>query len=221
MEKKDEGEHTIDQELVDARIGCTERMLDNVLELDVNMKQLKILGQKFHDVWHQFDEAVNENTGKFQAEMKASHKEKLHIITYCSKLMREEELKAEAKSIEMIRELQGKKKHTMRELEGKEDVEMLIEDYEPKLIQEVANLEDNLMDIEMMLQDALHASVQTFLEKIKALNGEMKQNTIKYIKFVADEAEKFNVNIKEVALKEQVEFENKVNNTDNGDFDPE
>lgn len=83
--------------------------------------------------------------------MKASHKEKLHIITYCSKLMREEELKAEAKSIEMIRELQGKKKHTMRELEGKEDVEMLIEDYEPKLVLEVGNLEDNLMDIEMML----------------------------------------------------------------------
>lgn len=49
----------------------------------------------------------------------------------------------------------------------------------------------------------------------------MKQNTIKYIKFVGDEAEKFNANIKEVALKEQVEFENKVNNTDNGDFDPE
>jgi hypothetical protein len=55
---------------------------------------MKIL-PKFNDIWHQFDEQVSDFTQKYQTEMKLAHKDKSHIITYCSKVMRDKELECE------------------------------------------------------------------------------------------------------------------------------
>lgn len=53
--------------------------------------------------------------------MKNGHKDKLHITTYCEKVLRDEELIAEKKCVDMIKDLQGYKKHKLRDLESLED----------------------------------------------------------------------------------------------------
>ena len=112
---------------------------------------------QFPEDWRAFDEAVNENNVKFQTEMKAHHKEKMHIITYCIKAMRQSELKAEQESIEHIRKLQSLKKHKLRDFEDnpEDNNDMVIEENETDLLLQVDTLEDSLMQIEMLLQDAL------------------------------------------------------------------
>ena len=93
-EKKEKVDVEIDPELVDAKIECTEDMLEKVLKADPEGHNLRMLGQ-FPEDWRAFDEAVNENNVKFQTEMKAHHKEKMNVIAYCTKEMRDSELKAE------------------------------------------------------------------------------------------------------------------------------
>lgn len=68
--------------------------------------------------------------------MKTHHKEKMHVITYCMKEMRQSELKAEQDSIEHIRKLQSLKKHKLRDIddntEDRNDLE--IEETENELL---------------------------------------------------------------------------------------
>ena len=107
--------------MVDAKIDCTEGLLQKILARDEEGSQkLKDL-PKFNDIWHQFDEQVSEQTQKFQGEMKMHHKDKQHKITYCSKVMRDEELLGEKRSIELIRKFQQFKKHKLREIEAEDD----------------------------------------------------------------------------------------------------
>ena len=71
--------------------------------------------------------------------------------------MRLSELKAEQESIEHIRKLQSHKKHKLREIEDnpEDNNDMAIEETETDIFLEVDTLEDSLMQIEMLLQDAL------------------------------------------------------------------
>jgi len=68
--------------------------------------------------------------------MKAHHKEKMNVIQYCIKEMRQSELKAEQESIEFIRKLQSLKKHKLREIEENPDDnnDMVIEETESELL---------------------------------------------------------------------------------------
>jgi hypothetical protein len=75
---------------------------------------------------------------------------------YCSKIMKDEELLGEKKSIDHIRNFQRLKKHKLRDLEEQDDKALIIEDYETELHNAIEGLEDNLMEIEMLLQSALH-----------------------------------------------------------------
>lgn len=104
--------------------------------------------------------------------MKVAQKEKERIITYCEKVLKEDELTAEKKCIELIRKLQSAKKHKMRQLEGaEEEGEYDIVEEEENLLKNVDLLEDNLMEIEMLLQDALQkATGETYFDKVKAIN---------------------------------------------------
>lgn len=131
-------------------------MLEKILAADPEGKNLRMLTQ-FPEDWRAFDEAVNENNVKFQTEMKAHHKEKMNVILYCTKEMRQSELKAEQESIELIRKLQSLKKHKLREIEEnpEDNNDMVIEETENELLVQVDVLEDSLMQIEMLLQDAL------------------------------------------------------------------
>jgi len=89
--------------------------------------------------------------------MVAHHKDKMNVVQYCIKEMRQSELKAEQESIEHIRKLQSLKKHKLREIEEnpEDNNDMVIEETENELLIQVDTLEDSLMEIEMLLQDAL------------------------------------------------------------------
>ena len=136
--------------------------------------------------------------------MKAHHKEKMNVVTYCSQQMRQSELKAEQDSIELIRKLLSLKKHKLRDIEDnpEDNNDMVVEETEADLLLQVDVLEDNLMEIEMLLQDALHVSFVQFKDKVAVINADMKKKTIEHIKFVAEEAETFHGNLRAHALEE-------------------
>ena len=183
-EKTDEDKN-VDNELVEARIESTDRMLQKILDANEEAQKLRILS-KFQEHWQQFEEACSDLTQKYQSEIKMQHREKQHVIKYCSKVMRDEELLGEKKSIDLIRTFQRLKKHKLRYLEDQEDKAMIQDDIEQELITAVENLEDDLMEIEMLLQSALQEGVLTFQEKLKLINGDMKTKTIQFIKEIGE-----------------------------------
>ena len=214
LESQQQGEKTdddknIDHELVEARIETTDRMLQKILDANEEAQKLKVLG-KFAEHWQQFEEACNDLTQKYQSEMKMQHREKQHVIKYCSKVMRDEELLGEKKSIDLIREFQRLKKHKLRYLEDQEDKAMIQDDIEQELITAVEGLEDNLMEIEMLLQMALQEGVSVFQEKIKLINAGMKEKTIQFHKEVGEHAEAFHENLKTHANAEYITFEERL-----------
>jgi len=62
------------------------------------------------------------------------------------------------------------KKHKINELDTLPDKGLQIDDYESALLEAVSVLEDDLMEIEMLLQDALGEATSNFKEKIKEFN---------------------------------------------------
>ena len=71
--------------------------------------------------------------------MKTHHKEKMNVIIYCTKEMRDSELKAEKDSIELIRKLLSLKKHKLRDIEENPDEnnDVVIEETEAELLEQV------------------------------------------------------------------------------------
>jgi hypothetical protein len=61
---------------------------------------------------------------------------------------------------------------------------MQIDDYENILMEKIAALEDDLMEIEMLLQEALNEATGKFVDEIKRLNGDLKTKTMDFIKDV-------------------------------------
>ena len=61
---------------------------------------------------------------------------------------------------------------------------MQIDDYETSLMDKIAIVEDDLMEIEMLLQEALSEATGKFTDEIKRLNSELKTKTMDYIKDV-------------------------------------
>ena len=84
---------------------------------------------------------------------------------------------------------------------------MQIDDYETLLMDSVASLEDNLMDLEMHLQDALHESTNKFRDMVMEKNKAMKEKSIDYIKQVLEQADIFHTQLKNSALIEQAAFD--------------
>lgn len=68
-EKDEDEEKEIDEELVEARIDCTENMLDKILNAFEDSAKLKVL-PGFENEWQKYDEQVNDQTQKYQTEMK-------------------------------------------------------------------------------------------------------------------------------------------------------
>ena len=65
----------------------------------------------------------------------------------------------------MIKVFQSYKKNKFRSLEAEQDDKaLLLEDYEKDLKDALLKLEDDLMEVEMMLQDALITSSEKFKE---------------------------------------------------------
>ena len=69
----------VDEELKEARIDCTEGLLDNILATFEDSMKLKVL-PGFENEWQKYEEQVNDQTAKYQTEMKNIYKEKKHLI---------------------------------------------------------------------------------------------------------------------------------------------
>jgi len=67
----------------------------------------------------------------------------------------------------------------------------------------IANLEDDLMEIEFLLQEALSEATGKFTDEVKRLNSELRTKTMDYIKDVQSEYEVFSISLKTNALTEQ------------------
>ena len=78
----------------------------------------------------------------------------------------------------------------------------------------IANLEDDLMEIEFLLQEALSEATGKFTDEVKRLNSELRTKTMDYIKDVQSEYEVFSISLKTNALTEQEQFEKLVENMD-------
>ena len=78
----------------------------------------------------------------------------------------------------------------------------------------IANLEDDLMEIEFLLQEALSEATGKFTDEVKRLNSELRTKTMDYIKDVTSEYEVFSISLKTNALIEQEQFEKLVENMD-------
>jgi hypothetical protein len=62
-----------DQDLIDARIEQTHKLIDRIEETSEDAKNLKIL-PKYVDCWGNFEQVVDEQTIKYQTEIKNIHK---------------------------------------------------------------------------------------------------------------------------------------------------
>jgi len=66
-------------------------MLENIQANDESAKELKLLS-KYLDNWGNMEQDVDENTQKYQADMKIQNKELKRVQIYCEELLRKTEL---------------------------------------------------------------------------------------------------------------------------------
>lgn len=82
-------------------------------------------------------------------------------------------------------------------------------------MEKIANLEDDLMELEFLLQEALSEATGKFTDEVKRLNGELKTKTMDYKQEVQNEYEVFSVSLRTNAMIEQEQFEKLVENMEN------
>lgn len=91
------------------------------------------------------------------------------MVTYCERTMREEELKADKKSVLIMEELKSKKKHAYRDLDEANDKLLALDEFQAALNKDVNETEDKLMEIEMLLQDSLHTAFNQFKDMTQVI----------------------------------------------------
>jgi hypothetical protein len=164
----------IPQDLLDANLGGTQRLFEKIIEGKEGKeegKRLRVHIEKFQELFNLILEPLKDEViNKFQDSVKKIHKEKQRNIYWCTKLLRDSELEAEKKSIKLIQEFVSFKKHKLKELDAEEEKSHILDDYYDLLISEITNLEEKLMEIEMLLQDALQVANGQFKDKLKEIN---------------------------------------------------
>jgi dsDNA-specific endonuclease/ATPase MutS2 len=88
-------------------------MVNKILNEDEDSKMLQHL-PKFHEIFQPFEQNIDENTTKYQAEMKKSNKDKTNTLIYCEQVLREAEQEAEKESIALIEKFKNYRKHKFR-----------------------------------------------------------------------------------------------------------
>jgi hypothetical protein len=71
----DDSKNNVDQELVDAKIESTHKMIERIQDESEDAQKLKIIS-KYQDSWSMFEQAVDEATQKFQSDIKFISKDK-------------------------------------------------------------------------------------------------------------------------------------------------
>ena len=215
----DEQERQADPALKDAKIDCTVSMIARILREDVDSKLLSSM-PKFAETLAPYDTNIEENTQKFQHEMKGRNKEKLNTIVNCEQVLRTSEKQAEKDSIALIDRFINLRKHAFLKKLPEVVPEGMHIDYagfKKGLNSEIEVLEDDLMGVELKLQEALQVSTSDFQERVKKIIEDMKQKTGQYIKEVQDEMEQFSVALKVYALQEFDRIANMEEDQNGGD----
>ena len=87
--------------------------------------------------------------------------------------MREAELNSEKKSSNIIEKFVSLKKHKLRDLDEQPDKSLLLEEFEKELFDAVDILENEIMELEMHLQQALQNAMESFSSKASNVNNVM------------------------------------------------
>jgi hypothetical protein len=164
---------------------------------------------KFHETFQPHDANIEENTQKFQHEMKNRNKEKINTILFCEKVLKEAERQAELESIALIDQFTSVRKHKFRQLQAVKDGEHFnYAAFKKELHQIIDRLEDDLMGVELKLQESLSAATVDFQDRVRRIIDDMKTKTSSYIAEVNQEMEQFSVVLKVYAMQEFDRFAN-------------
>ncbi len=135
----------------DAKIDCTDGMLQKIIKEDDDAQKLESL-PKFPEFFQTCEQNIEDPTTRYQSDMKTLNKEKNRHIIYCEQVLKAAEREAELESIKLIDMFKNQKKHKMRELAHQKDKdEDMIDKFEEDLMQVIDCLEDDLMGVEMKL----------------------------------------------------------------------
>ena len=213
----DELERSADPALKNAKIDCTVGMIARIIKNDKESSALSHL-PKFLETLQPHDANIEENTAKFQGEMKNRNKEKMNTIAFCEQVLRNAEKQAEQESIVLIDKFNTLRKHKFRRLFAiKEGEHFDYNSFKKEMAKEIETLEDDLMAVELKLQEQLQVATTDFQERVKRVLEEMKNKTNVYIQEVNQEMELFSVSLKAYALQE---VERIGNMGDDGDQEP-
>jgi hypothetical protein len=160
----------------------------------------------FNDIKHNHFDNIDEEIEKFQNDIKKDHKDKVRHITYCTQTLRNSELDAEKRSIAKIQGYISFKKHLLRELDSQEDMAYQLDEYEKRLGEAIVVLEVELMDIEMLLQDALEVATTKFKEKVKEINNKIIEKTSNLQQQLQGQSEEFFTDLKNHGYQAQESF---------------
>jgi hypothetical protein len=127
-------------------------------------------------------------------------------ITFCRGLIDKAQLEADRKSQELVSMFMSMQKHKMRDLEKQDDRTLQLESYENLLHDAINKLEDDLMDTEYRLGEALRDSIDTFFTTIKETIDLIKKDIADLIEEIKDKQETFHDELKNAALDQQREF---------------
>jgi hypothetical protein len=211
---------SIDSVLVAAKIDCTVDIFGKVLN-SLEEEQLKLKNfSKFQDIFQVFQAPIEDRTNTFHSEMKGYHLTKVKIIQYCRDTMTQAERKAEQESILKIEEYKKHEKHIYRRIDkerasaAKRDVETNHDDLEVELEGRIKTLQKELLEIEIILQDALKTALKSFNTKISAQIELMKNSISAYIADVLKQVAEFNEKFKEATNAEKDKFQIRVEEID-------
>lgn len=145
----DELERSADPALKNAKIDCTVGMIDRIIKNDKESSALTHL-PKFREYLQPYDANIEENTAKFQAEMKNRNKEKMNTVAFCDQVLRNAEKQAEQDSIELIDKFNAMRKHKFHRLFAiKEGEHFDYNSFKKEMVKEIDTLEDALMAVEL------------------------------------------------------------------------
>jgi len=204
----DEGVKTVDQELVDAKIDGTHKLIERIQDNSPDAQILKMIVTKYQDCWSNFEQGVDEQTQKSQTDIKKVHLEKKRHITYCLKTLHDSELQAERNSTARIELYKNMHKKKMQAISFEnDDKRNLIEETDKELQQAIDEMYNELMNIEMLLQFALQESTASFRDKIKDFLSAIGKTAMEFSNYVQSQAEIFTTQLKFEAMKEANDFQ--------------
>lgn len=201
------------QDLIDAKIACTHKLFEKIIDGSTSNQPDFKIGQlfrkyitKFSDVYGAFEEALGEEIPTFQNNVVKLNKKLKNDMKYCGDELKKAEIEAEQKSIKLISEFICYRKVTLAELDKQEDKALQLDQYEENLLFKIINLENELMDIEMLLQEALVNSTEIFVNTIKVSIDSIKKLCTELNDQLKEKSNDFHDSLKNAVLDQQIKF---------------